>query len=264
MKNNIYELNNKKVPIEEKGFKAKSLIDLDQPFDYDEVAVITGPEYVQNLRREGMFSVSYEELKRSYQDSFVSFVVEPRYRKVSGFQVADDYYYHIGHSWAHLEKDGIVRVGIDDFTARVFGPADTIALPAVGSTLKQGEVGWVLARNDHKAPMQAPVTGTVVDVNNSIKARSDMVNNDPYGRGWLFLMKPSNLESNLKELLRDDACFQWLEKDNQSLLEILGPRYERLAATGGEPINDLYGHFPEMDWDRLVKTFLRITKADEL
>ena len=257
MKHNIYQFEKKKEGGKKEGLYAKSLIDIDQPFDYEEVAAITGPEYVRNLHRDGMAFISYEELKSNVTGSLVEFDVKPKHTKVSGFLVADDYYHHLGHSWAHIEADGIVRVGIDDFTSKVFGPADTINLPSVGDILKQGEVGWVLNRNDHKAPMQSPVSGTVCAVNNRIKEQPGITHNDPYEEGWLFLLEPSSLENNLKELFLGKESFQWMEKENQSLLEFLGPQYERLAATGGGLIDDIYGHFPEIDWDQLVSTFLR-------
>jgi glycine cleavage system H lipoate-binding protein len=257
MKNNVYEFKKKTFHSEEKGLYAKSLIDLDQPFDYEEVAAITGSEYVRYLHREGMPFISYEELKRNVADLRVKAVERPKYTMVSGFQVADDCYHHIGHSWVYLVDEDTVRIGIDDFTTKVFGPADKIALPAVGSALKQGEVGWVLTRNGHEAPMQAPVSGTVYTVNNKMKERPEIVHHDPYEAGWLFLLEPFRLEDDLKELYFGEACLQWLEEENQFLLELLAPRYERLAATGGGLVDDIYGHFPEIDWDRLVKTFLR-------
>ena len=55
-------------------------------------------------------------------------------------------------------------------------------------------------------------------------------------------------------------CFQWIENEIQNLLKFLGPESERLAATGGDLIDDIFGHFPEMDWERLVETFLHKTE----
>lgn len=252
--NNVYEF--KKNDGEREGLHKGRLIDVDQPFDYEEVAAITGPEYIYNLKRDGMSFVFYEELKRNVAGIQVEFTVMPKYKKVSGFQVADDYYHHSGHSWAHIEDDGVIRVGIDNFTAKVFGPADKITLPAVGTALTQGEVGWVLTRNNFKAPMQSPMSGTVCAVNKKINATPEIANKDPYETGWLFLMEPSDLENNLKDLLIKDDCFQWLEKENQNLLKLLESRYERLAATGGGLVDDIYGHCPGIDWNRLVEVFL--------
>jgi hypothetical protein len=51
-----------------------------------------------------------------------------------------------------------------------------------------------------------------------------------------------------------------MEKESQNLLNLMGPRYKQMAATGGKPIDDVFGNFPEIKWDRLVRTFLRTKK----
>lgn len=257
MKQNVYEFKKKKEKGEEKGLHAERRIDIDQPFNYSDVASVTGPEYVRHLNRDGIAFLPNEELKRNVIGYLLKDLEKPAITKVSGFRVADDYYHHIGHSWAHQLGGGWVRIGIDDFTARVFGQAHTIHLPDVGNFLMQGDIGWVMNRNGHEAPMQSPVSGIVFAVNDRIKDHPELTHKDPYGEGWLFLLNPVNMEVNKKALCSGKECFQWMEKENQNLMEFLGSQYERLAATGGEPIDDIFGHFPEMDWDRLVRTFLR-------
>ena len=256
MKHNESEFKKKNNDGKKKGMQAKRLIGPDQPFDYDDVASITGPEYVRYLHRNVTAALPYEKLRINFADFLVKAVEKPKCTKVSGFRVADDYYHHLGHSWVQLVHDGWVRIGIDDFTSKVFGPADTISLPSVGDFLMQGEGGWVLTRNGQRAPMQSPVSGIVCAVNDKVREQPGITHNDPYGKGWLFFLNPVSLEINMKEFYWGKECFQWIEKENQNLLELLGPRYERLAATGGGLIDDIYGHFPEIDWDRLVKTFL--------
>ncbi len=358
MKNTMSKSKKEKEDREKKRPGDKKLIGIDQPFDYEEVTAITGPAYAQNLRRNGIAVLPYEELKKNvagfklledrciwmkagiinfrncdydndcyncpfdhamrsamgekdtpkriekqanwviqlqeryqvaakpcihfksgriespeectgnyecyqcsvhqmqYSGKQVQTIKKPKYTIVSGFQVADDYYHHLGHSWVHIEHDGRVRVGIDAFISKVFGPADTINIPPVGAFLKQGEIGWILTRNGLKAPMQSPLSGTVCAVNNRIKEQPEIPNNDPYEEGWLFLLDPANLKLNLKGLYYGKECFQWIQKENQNLLEFLEPRYERLAATGGELVDDIYIHLPEMSWHRLVCAFL--------
>ncbi len=257
MKHNVYEFKKKSEDKKKKGVDAKRLISPDLPFDYDEVASITASEYVNNLHRDGIAILPNEELKRNMASFLLKAVEKPKCTRVSGFRVTDNYYHHIGHSWVHLLNDGWVRIGIDDFTSKVFGPADTINLPSTGDFLMQGEDGWVLTRNGHRAPMQSPVSGIVSAVNDKVREQPGITHNDPYGEGWLFFLNPVSLEINMKEFYWGKECFQWIEKENQNLLELLGYRYERLAATGGGLIDDIYGHFPQIDWDRLVKTFLR-------
>jgi len=183
-------------------------------------------------------------------------VKKPAVMNVSGFQVADGYYYHIGHSWAHIEHDGWVRIGIDDFTSKVFGQTHTIQLPNVGDFLMQGDMGWIMNRNGYTAAMQSPLSGTVCCVNDNISTHPEIVQENPYEEGWLFLLDPSSLKIDLRRLYFGRECLKWIEKENKNLLRLLGPEYEQLAATGGGPIEDIFGHCPEIDWDRLVCTFL--------
>ncbi len=257
MQHNVYEFKRKKAENNNKGSDPKRRIAPDQPFDYDEVIAIAGPEYTRHLNRDGINMPYYEEVKRNFYVLLLKTAGKPTYTNVSGFQMADNYFYHPGHSWAHMELKGSVRIGIDDFISRIFGPVDAIILPSVGDVLKQGEVGWELNRNDHKAPMVSPVSGTVIAVNDGVGKHPEIAHDHPYDAGCLLLLNPSNPESDMKKLYMGKECFQWMEKENQSLLEILGPEYERLAATGSELIDDIYGNFPEIKWDRLVKIFLR-------
>jgi len=256
MKNNVYEFKKKKLDGKRNGLHPKKLIGIDLPFDYDDVVSVTGSEYVRHLHRDGTAVLPNEELKKNFADILLKAIEKPTIAKVSGVQVADNYYHHIGHSWVQPLQDGWVRIGIDDFTSKVFGPADPINLPPVGDFLIQGEVGWVLSRNDHEAPMQSPVSGIVFAVNDKIRGHPELTHNDPYGEGWLFLLNPVSLKIDMKALYLGKKCFQWMENEIQNLLKFLGPNCERLAATGGDLIDDIYGHFPEIDWDRLVRTFL--------
>ena len=120
----------------------------------------------------------------------------------------------------------------------------------------QGEIGWVLNRNGYKASMQSPLSGEVCHVNDRITAHPEMIQDSPYEEGWLFLLDPANLKMDLKRLYFGQESFQWIEKENQNLLGLLGPEYEQLAATGGETVDDIFSHFTKIEWHRLVGTFL--------
>ena len=256
MKNNVIEFKKKNTDGKQEGLPQKKLIGIDLPFDYEDVVAITGPEYVRNLHRDGIAVLPNEELKKNFANILLKATKAPTISKISGVRVADDYYHHRGHSWVQPLQDGWVRIGIDDFTAKVFGPADPTRLPVVGDFLMQGEVGWILKRNDHEAPMQTPVSGVVFAVNDNVKTHPEITHDDPYGEGWLFLMNPVSLKIDMNAFYLGKKCFQWMEDEIQNLLRLIGPECERLAATGGDLIDDIFGHFPEIDWERLVREFL--------
>ena len=358
MKTNEFKSNKEK----KKDIDSKRLIGIDQPFDYQKVVAVTGPEYVENLQHDGVAFVPYEKLKKNLpgfylsEDKcvwmragvinfrlcdydydcyncpfdqamisamgdkiapdredrqtywlrhvkekykiaatpcihFLSGQIESpeecpgkykcdhctvhellgkgteseiperaEYKNVSGYRMVENYYYHFGHSWTHIEDDGRIKVGVDDFTSKVLGAADAINLPPVGVFLNQGEIGCVLSRNDKKAPMQSPVSGTVCAVNDKVLKHPAVAHDDPYHDGWLFMLDPANIKPDLEGLYSGKECFQWLEKESQNLHELLGPSYQQLAATGGEPIDDIFGQIPEISWDRLVRTFFRTSE----
>ena len=185
---------------------------------------------------------------------------ELQYSKASGYNMAEGYYYHLGHTWVHVIHGGCVKIGVDDFFTKVFGNTHRLELLPIGTSMKQGHVGWLMARNGHKAPIQSPLTGTVIAVNHKAMEDPFITHNDPYEEGWLFQLEPWFLKRESEALYARDDCLKWMEHENQDLLKLLGPDYEGLAATGGRPTDDLFGACPEIGWDRLVRRFLRTRK----
>jgi len=180
----------------------------------------------------------------------------PAYHLASGYKMADGYYYHMGHSWIRFEHGGRVRVGLDDFAARLFGTLETLNLPPLGERLKQHQVGLTFARGIRQAAILSPASGTVLAINHKACEHPEIAHEDPYREGWLMILEPVMAKRNLKGLYFGEESFRWMEQEGQKLMGMLGEDYEKLAATGGEPISDVYGNFPELDWDILVKRFL--------
>ncbi|MBL7175053.1 MAG: glycine cleavage system protein H [Desulfobacteraceae bacterium] len=195
------------------------------------------------------------------EEDFVRLTEAPGYKLVSGYRMADGYYYHLGHSWVRFEHGGRIRVGFDDFLVKLFGTIEELNLPPLGATVKQDQVGWTFGRNDHKAAVLSPVTGTVLATNHRTQEQPAITNHDPYQAGWLFILEPELPKRNLKRLYFEKESFQWMEQEVQTLMTLMGPDNENLVSTGGEAINDLFGNVPDLGWDRLVQTFLRTEKV---
>jgi len=181
----------------------------------------------------------------------------PAFKEASGYRIAEDYYYHMGHGWARVEHGGYVRVGFDDFAVKLFGRAHSVDIPGIGANLDQNQPGWTFGRDDFKAEVMSPMSGTVLAVNYKAVDSPEIIHESPYDNGWLFLIEPRALKSNLKKLYFGDETIDWVEKENRKLMRLMGPEYEQLAATGGRPLDDFYGYYPEIGWNRLVRSFLR-------
>ena len=181
----------------------------------------------------------------------------PQYILASGYQMAAGYYYHMGHSWSRFEHGGRVRVGVDDFLVKIFGSAKSLNLPPLGEKIQQNKVGWFFTRNGHEAAVLSPVSGTVLAVNHRAIDHPEILQTDPYHTGWLFMLEPVMPKRNLKSLYYGRESIQWMERESQRLLEMMGPEYSNLAATGAEPLTDVYALCPQIGWDALVREFLR-------
>ena len=178
-------------------------------------------------------------------------------KSVAGFQVADSYYYHFGHSWARIEHGGFVRVGIDDFALRLLGRPTEIRLPKLGSHLDQTEPGWSIQREDKSASVLSPMRGVVVATNHAVEAQPEVAKKDPYGNGWLVVLEPQGLRENLKNLLFEQEAAAWVKAEAQRLENMVMSAYGApLAATGGEIVDDIFGNLPKMKWEHLVHEFL--------
>jgi glycine cleavage system H protein len=120
----------------------------------------------------------------------------------------DDLKYTAEHEWVRDPGDteGAVRVGITDHAQQALGDIVYVDLPEVGTTVEAGSPCGELESTKSVSDVYAPVTGEVVARNDSLDATPELVNNDPYGGGWLFEVVPSDA-SQLDGLL-DAATYE--------------------------------------------------------
>ena len=176
---------------------------------------------------------------------------------VFGFNVpTDTYYLHRGHAWAKLEENGQVRVGLDDFSQKIFGPADDIEFPEIGNVYYQNHICMALVREGHKAKFLAPVDGLIEEINPKVRQQPRLIHDDPYADGWLFLVKPINLKYNLATLHYGETNAAWIDQESHRLLSLMDTEIGVTLPDGGAIVDDVYGQFPKLGWRRLVQEFL--------
>jgi glycine cleavage system H lipoate-binding protein len=175
---------------------------------------------------------------------------------VGGFRAPANLAYHPGHAWAMKESHCLVRIGLDDFAARVVGQIDRIDLPARGRWLRQGERGWTVARGSHRFEMLSPIEGEVVEVNPEVLRDPSLAHQDPYGTGWLMAVNAPAVEGNLKNLLHGRLAQRWMEESVEGLHTRLSPGSETRLQDGGQAIGDVLSLVPEFQWEAFVREML--------
>ena len=115
------------------------------------------------------------------------------------------------HEWAELLEDGVVRVGLSDHAQEQLGDMVFVELPEEGEEITRGEACAVVESVKAASDIYAPVTGQVVSANEALNDSPEIVNNDPYGDGWLFTVRPAD-ENEFDELMDADAYAQHIEE----------------------------------------------------
>ncbi len=110
-----------------------------------------------------------------------------------------DLRYASTHEWARLETDGSVTVGITDHAQEALGDVVFLELPALDSTLTAGQAVGVVESVKAASDIHAPISGTVIAVNEGLLEAPEGVNTHPY-QSWFYRLQPSNPEQ-LQQLL---------------------------------------------------------------
>lgn len=128
--------------------------------------------------------------------------------KVGDFEVPEGLHYSAEFEWAKKEN-GKIRVGITDYAQKQLREIVYVELPAVGSTITQnvpyGTVESVKAVSD----LVAPVSGVIEQVNTEVQNKPELLNEDPYNKGWLLIIKPTNPDAELPNLMDTQKAIEW-------------------------------------------------------
>ncbi len=117
--------------------------------------------------------------------------------------VPQDLRYTKDHEWVRLE-DGKARVGITDHAQKSLGDIVYVELPPLGKTVKKGERVATVESVKAVGEVFAPLSGKVVAVNEAAAKSPDLVNRDPYGEGWLFVLEIAD-RAEIENLLTPEA-----------------------------------------------------------
>jgi glycine cleavage system H protein len=104
--------------------------------------------------------------------------------------VPQDLRYTAEHEWARDESDGTIRIGITDFAQEALGDVVFVSLPALGSQVSAGQVLGEVESTKSVSEIYAPFDGEVVERNDELEARPDLLNTDAYGEGWIVAIRP--------------------------------------------------------------------------
>jgi len=135
--------------------------------------------------------------------------------KVDGYEVPEGLYYSKDFAWIKIEDDK-VRMGITDYAQKALREIVYAELPTAGSEVKQGEPYGTLESVKAVSDLVAAVSGTIEELNEEVKSKPETLNEDPYDKGWLLMVRPANLQADLANLMDFNAAVDWHKAQAQA------------------------------------------------
>ena len=124
--------------------------------------------------------------------------------------MAQDLRYTKEHEWVRVEGD-LAIVGITDYAARQLGDIVFVELPEIGRSLAQSDAVGVIESVKAVSDLFAPISGEVVEANAELTTSPELVNSDPFGKGWMLRIRIADA-SQLGALL-DQAAYEELTRE---------------------------------------------------
>lgn len=132
----------------------------------------------------------------------------------------NNFYYHKGYCWVKIEINDHVIIGLDEFFIRKIGEIVNIELPFEGEEINEGKTCGKVQSSKKSRKIIAPISGEIMNINVELENDKDILNKDPFGKGWLMKVIASNLEKDLKKLIKERALLPWIKKEFRKIKKL--------------------------------------------
>jgi glycine cleavage system H protein len=185
--------------------------------------------------------------------------------KAAAFQGAiplhEGLFYGHGHTSSHLNRDGVMSVGVSEFIKQVVGSIDSVRLPAAGTKVEKGDLLFTLSHKGKELAVPSPVSGTIAAVNSRLGEAGGAIDLDADDL-WIVNMKPSNIAKEIGMLKIGEKAKSWLSGELGRLRDFLVARSPEPALAGqtlldgGLPVKGVLHQLDDSAWEDFSDEFL--------
>jgi len=172
------------------------------------------------------------------------------------------------HTWAFMEEDGSVRIGIDDFLQHIASPVTKIRMKTTGEKIKKGKVFASLIQNGKQLDIYSPVSGIIKEYNERLINNSSLINTSPFSDGWVCKVEPDNWIMEIRSFLMSEKYRGWIRKEFIRLKDFLSSTLKPdllgtsqvIMQDGGELRDNLLECLGPEDWEKFQTGFIDVSK----
>ncbi len=173
-------------------------------------------------------------------------------------------YFDKTHTWAFMEQDGNVRVGLDDFLQHVTGKLSKISMKDAGEVVRKGEVIMTIIHEGKKLNIYAPISGTILEQNDLLLTDSSLVNSSPFFKGWVYQIEPKNWLREVQFMFMGQKYIDWLQDEFIRLKDFISAtvKIDKLAYAhvilqdGGELTDNVLADLEPEVWEDFQTQFI--------
>jgi glycine cleavage system H lipoate-binding protein/ABC-type phosphate transport system substrate-binding protein len=162
-----------------------------------------------------------KNIKRSKSHAFVPIPESEKGFGESAVIVPQGLYFDKTHTWAFMEQNGMVKVGIDDFLQHITGTITRVKMKKDGSKVQKGEQILSIIQNGKNLDLYAPVSGIIREHNTVLETNSGLINSSPYNEGWVYKIEPSNWHRENQLLFYAEKYRQYLNQEFARLKDFM-------------------------------------------
>lgn len=168
------------------------------------------------------------------------------------------------HTWMHMEKSGSAMVGLDDLLLHITGEVKFSNHKNPGDMIRKGELLTEIDQNGKLLRILSPVSGKIMNLNSTINENPGILNEDPYGKGWIFKIKPSNWITETKACYFAEEATTWSATELERFKDFLAVSMKNyspepsmvILQDGGELTDHSLSAFSGEIWKDFEKEFL--------
>ena len=172
------------------------------------------------------------------------------------------------HTWAFMEKDGNVRVGIDDFIQHITGQITRVVLKNEGDTVRKGEKLLSIIRDGKQLDIYSPVSGTIKQSNQLLLGKSSLLNDAPHAEGWVYMVEPRNWFRESQFMLMGEKYKDWISDEFTRLKDFIAASVYRnqgvyahvVLQDGGEITDQVLADLGPEIWEDFQTNFIDVNR----
>lgn len=196
--------------------------------------------------------------------------LKEQFRKALGvlsagiLKIPQGIFYSKNHTWTYLEKSGTAKVGLDDLLLHITGEVQIHQLKNPGESIRKGELLAEIDQKGKALSIFSPISGIVLESNPLLNENYQILNEDPYGKGWLFNIKPSNWVTEIPACFLAEEASDWFKKELERYKDFLAMNIGKylpesslaVLQDGGELVDNSLSDLPNELWQDFQKEFL--------